>query len=113
MVIGDHILDQISPVILIESSADVNPLMDYFDSLEKIKEYSIRLAFLGHGNPIENLNKRIEQLNQATNIGWSKCQISQKRRKNGRSNALKRFTVKAVANWPIAQSCPRSLNVSI
>ena len=37
MVIGDHIMDQISPVILIESSADVNPLMNYLDSLEKMK----------------------------------------------------------------------------
>lgn len=62
MIIGDHILDQISPVILIESSADVNPLMHYFDSLEKIKEYSIKLAFSGHGKPIENLDKRIEQI---------------------------------------------------
>ena len=53
MVIGDHILDQISPVILIESSADVNPLMHYFDSLEKMKEYSIKLALPGHGHLIE------------------------------------------------------------
>jgi glyoxylase-like metal-dependent hydrolase (beta-lactamase superfamily II) len=62
MVIGDHILDQISPVILIESSADVNPLMNYFDSLEKVKEYSIKLALPGHGNLIGNLNKRIEKI---------------------------------------------------
>ena len=62
MVIGDHILDQISPVILIESSADVNPLMHYFDSLEKMKEYSIELALPGHGHVMKNLNKRIEEI---------------------------------------------------
>ena len=62
MVIGDHILDQISPVILIESSADVNPLMNYFDSLEKMKKYSIELALPGHGYVIKNLNKRIEEI---------------------------------------------------
>ena len=62
MVIGDHILDQISPVILIESSADVNPLMNYFDSLEKMKEYSIELALPGHGHVMKNLNKRIEEI---------------------------------------------------
>ena len=62
MIIGDHILDHISPVILIESSADVNPLMNYFDSLEKIKEYSVELALPGHGQVIKNLNKRIEEI---------------------------------------------------
>ena len=62
MVIGDHILDQISPVILIESLADVNPLMNYFDSLEKMKKYSIELALPGHGHVMENLNKRIEEI---------------------------------------------------
>ncbi len=62
MIIGDHILDQISPVILIESSTDVNPLMNYFDSLERIKQYSTKVAFAGHGDPIENLDKRIKKI---------------------------------------------------
>ena len=36
--------------------------MNYFDSLEKMKEYSIKLALPGHGNLIGNLNKRIEKI---------------------------------------------------
>jgi len=62
MVIGDHVIDQLSPVILLESSSDMNPLMSYYNSLEKMKEYSIKLALSGHGHPIENVNKRIEEI---------------------------------------------------
>jgi hypothetical protein len=36
--------------------------MNYFDSLEKMKGYSIKHTFPGHGKPIENLNERIEQI---------------------------------------------------
>lgn len=62
MVIGDHIMNHLSPVILLESPTDVNPLRSYFDSLEKMKEYSIQLALPGHGKLMENLHKRMEDI---------------------------------------------------
>ncbi|WP_338450005.1 MBL fold metallo-hydrolase [Niallia oryzisoli] len=62
MVIGDHIVEHFSPLILLESSTDLNPLMSYYDSLEKMKDYSINLALPGHGNLFENVNKRIEDI---------------------------------------------------
>lgn len=62
MILGDHIMKKISPVILIESSTDVNPLMNYFASLEKIKEYSIKLALPGHGELMDNPNLRLEEI---------------------------------------------------
>ena len=48
--------------MLIESSQDLNPLQDYFNSLEKIKDYSIKLALPGHGNTMEGLGNRIEEI---------------------------------------------------
>ena len=36
--------------------------MNYFDSLERIKQYSTKVAFAGHGDPIENLDKRIKKI---------------------------------------------------
>ena len=62
MILGDHVLEKISPVVLIESSQDLNPLQDYFNSLEKIKDYSIKLALPGHGNTMEGLGNRLEEI---------------------------------------------------
>jgi glyoxylase-like metal-dependent hydrolase (beta-lactamase superfamily II) len=62
MILGDHVLERISPVVLIESSQDVNPLHDYFNSLEKIKNYSIKLALPGHGNTMKGLGNRLEEI---------------------------------------------------
>lgn len=62
MMIGDHVLEHLSPVILAESPSDVNPLMNYFKSLEKVEGYSIKLALPGHGNLIGNVHKRIEEI---------------------------------------------------
>jgi glyoxylase-like metal-dependent hydrolase (beta-lactamase superfamily II) len=62
MVVGDHILEKISPVILAESPSDVNPLANYFRSLHKMEHYSIQLALPGHGQLIENVQKRMDQI---------------------------------------------------
>ena len=48
--------------MLIESAQDLNPLHDYFNSLEKIKNYSIKLALPGHGNTMEGLGNRLEEI---------------------------------------------------
>lgn len=62
MVIGDHVLEKISPVVLLESPMDNNPLQDYLNSLEKIKDYPIKLTLPGHGNLMEGLGNRLEEI---------------------------------------------------
>ncbi len=62
MVTGDHILEKISPIVLIESRADVNPLMNYFDSLEKVKDYHVEIALPGHGRVMKQINNRIAEI---------------------------------------------------
>lgn len=62
MVMGDHVLEKISPVVLIESPYDLNPLQDYFNSMDKIKDYSIQIALPGHGKVMEGLGNRLEEI---------------------------------------------------
>jgi glyoxylase-like metal-dependent hydrolase (beta-lactamase superfamily II) len=62
MVMGDHVLEKISPVVLIESPYDLNPLQDYFNSMDKIKDYSIKIALPGHGKVMEGLGNRLEEI---------------------------------------------------
>lgn len=62
MVVGDHILNEISPIIAVWSAENKNPLQDYFEALEKVKGYPTKLALPGHGEIIENLDKRIDEL---------------------------------------------------
>lgn len=62
MIVGDHILEKLSPVILCESEIDQNPLQDYFNSLDKVKNYEVKLALPGHGNIMGNLEQRIEEI---------------------------------------------------
>ncbi|MDF2680441.1 MAG: hypothetical protein K0R47_1631 [Brevibacillus sp.] len=62
MLIGDHVLDPISPVIPIWSEHDGNPLHDYFQSLQLIGTYPVKLVLPGHGEPIADLPLRISEL---------------------------------------------------
>lgn len=58
---GDHILNDINPIVMSQSIGD-NPLKDYLHSLDKIKEYPTRFVLTGHGEPITNLSRRIEDM---------------------------------------------------
>ena len=62
MVSGDHVLGAISPIIAFWSDNDVNRLKDYFDSLELVAEYSTNLTLPGHGELIDDLKKRTEEI---------------------------------------------------
>ncbi|MCQ6279084.1 MBL fold metallo-hydrolase [Bacillus sp. EB600] len=62
MVVGDHVLNNISPIILIPSEDDGNPLKDYFSSLESIKRYPIVFALPGHGDLIYHFKNRVEEI---------------------------------------------------
>ena len=62
MLIGDHILKDISPVIGVFSEGVQNPLKDYLESLEKIKTYTMSIALPGHGDMITNAEQRAEDI---------------------------------------------------
>ncbi|WP_071396518.1 MBL fold metallo-hydrolase [Bacillus tuaregi] len=62
MIVGDLVLDKISPVVLIESPQDINPLKEYFISFEKVEKLNVSIALPGHGKVIENVNKRMEEI---------------------------------------------------
>lgn len=60
-VAGDHILDDITPVITLRSD-DRNPLKEYLSSLEKVYEIEIELVLPGHRSIFRNCKDRIKEL---------------------------------------------------
>jgi glyoxylase-like metal-dependent hydrolase (beta-lactamase superfamily II) len=62
MVIGDHVLEAIAPVIMVTSEQDGNPLADYLESLNFIGKYPTKLSLPGHGNVILDLPTRIAEI---------------------------------------------------
>ncbi len=64
MLIGDHILNRISPVIGLWTGEEFNPLNDYFASVERMQHYPTELALPGHGGNIHHLGERVQTLLQ-------------------------------------------------
>ncbi|EQB34962.1 MULTISPECIES: MBL fold metallo-hydrolase [Virgibacillus] len=62
MIIGDHILKDVSPVIGLWTGEEANPLKEYFNSLSLLTNYPTTIALPGHGDPIYHLSDRIEEL---------------------------------------------------
>jgi len=62
MIVGDLVLNKIAPIVLIESHHDVNPLQEYFSSLERVGKYPVSISLPGHGNVISNVTKRMEDI---------------------------------------------------
>ncbi|MFB3168538.1 MBL fold metallo-hydrolase [Neobacillus sp. 179-C4.2 HS] len=62
MVIGDHILESISPIIGVYEDNEGNPLKEYFSSLEVIRAYRPYFVLPGHGNQILDLQARVNQI---------------------------------------------------
>ncbi|WP_156288731.1 MBL fold metallo-hydrolase [Oceanobacillus salinisoli] len=62
MIVGDHILKEVSPVIGLWNGEEQNPLRDYLKSLEIIKEYSPDIALPGHGDSIYHFQDRVVEL---------------------------------------------------
>ena len=62
MVIGDHILESISPIIGVYEDDEGNPLKDYFSSLDVIRPYRPHFVLPGHGNQIADLEVRVNQI---------------------------------------------------
>jgi len=65
LISGDHVLGEISPVIIIESEEDENPLFDYFQSLQRIRELPAKLVLPGHGPVFSDLQQRIAEIWQS------------------------------------------------
>jgi glyoxylase-like metal-dependent hydrolase (beta-lactamase superfamily II) len=61
-VCGDHLLPKISPTVGLYPEARPDPLGDYLASLERTVELAPRIAFPGHGDPIEDPAARASEL---------------------------------------------------
>jgi glyoxylase-like metal-dependent hydrolase (beta-lactamase superfamily II) len=62
---GDHILPNINTntgISLLFSPSTTNPLGDYLDSLEQVKQLEVNLVLPGHENRFTGLRKRAERL---------------------------------------------------
>jgi len=59
---GDHLLQEITPHIGIDTLKGVNPLKDYLKSLKRMRDYDIALALPGHGPVINDPQGRVEEI---------------------------------------------------
>ncbi len=64
LVSGDHILPTITPNIGLHPQSSSNPLADYLNSLNRLKQLDVALILPGHENPFNGLEARIEGLIQ-------------------------------------------------
>jgi len=62
LIAGDALLATISPNVGLYHDAHPDPLGDYLDSLARIAELAPRVAFAGHGPPIEDPPARAREL---------------------------------------------------
>ncbi|MFD2209652.1 MBL fold metallo-hydrolase [Virgibacillus halophilus] len=65
MLIGDHILKNISPVIGLWSGEEGNPLADYLPSLDLIANFPSDIVLPGHGEPVYHLAERSAKLKES------------------------------------------------
>jgi len=66
---GDHILPTISSIVTFQPQLNPdlpkpspNPLGDYLNSINKLKELDVKLVLPGHGEPFSTLRERIDKL---------------------------------------------------
>ncbi|MCU9614626.1 MBL fold metallo-hydrolase [Caldibacillus lycopersici] len=62
MIIGDHILQKVSPVIGLWTGIEEDVLSTYFASLEKMKQFDPVLALPGHGEIMADMQVRAEEI---------------------------------------------------
>lgn len=65
MIIGDHVLKHLNPVIGLWAGEEMNLLKLYFESLDKMKGYAVNLALPGHGESILDLQGRVEKIKES------------------------------------------------
>lgn len=59
---GDHVLDPITPNIGLHAQSMGNPLADYIDSLERVRELDCDDVLPAHGEPFKGLRRRVDEL---------------------------------------------------
>ncbi|BCU80609.1 MBL fold metallo-hydrolase [Polycladomyces abyssicola] len=59
---ADHILDKITPNISLWPDSRSNPLQDYLNSLNKVRSLDVLLTLPAHGEVIDNLSSRIDEI---------------------------------------------------
>ncbi len=61
---GDHLLPDITPNVGLHPQSSGNPLGDYLNSINTVKELNVNLVLPGHGNPFNDMQLRVEELIQ-------------------------------------------------
>ena len=61
---GDHILPRITPNIGLYPYARPNPLRDYLESIQRVRDLPARLVLPGHGKPFTQLAQRVDELRE-------------------------------------------------
>ncbi len=61
---GDHILPTITPHVGLHPQSGSNPLGDYLDSLNRLKQLEVKLILPGHEHPFTDFKPRIEEIIQ-------------------------------------------------
>jgi len=64
LISGDHILPTITPIIGLHPQSNHNPLGDYLNSLNTLKQLDIRLILPGHEHPFTGIKQRAQQIIQ-------------------------------------------------
>ncbi len=64
LISGDYVLPNITPNISLYPQSSSNPLGDYLNSLNSMKQLDVNLVLPGHENPFAGLQLRIEELFQ-------------------------------------------------
>jgi glyoxylase-like metal-dependent hydrolase (beta-lactamase superfamily II) len=59
---GDHVLPKITPNIGYYPNARPNPLADYLEALQHVRDLPARLVLPGHGRPFTGLAERVDEL---------------------------------------------------
>ncbi|MBC7347397.1 MAG: MBL fold metallo-hydrolase [Clostridia bacterium] len=59
---GDHVLPTITPNVSLNPQSSANPLGDYLDALEKIRELEVNLVLPAHEFAFSNLAERIREI---------------------------------------------------
>ena len=62
LISGDYILPTITPNISLHPQSSSNPLDDFLNSLDKVKQLEVDLVLPGHESPFTTLQARIEEL---------------------------------------------------
>ncbi len=60
LISGDHVLPHITPNVARHPQSSENPLKDYIDALEPLKELEVGLVLPGHEQPFNRLSDRID-----------------------------------------------------